>query len=288
MSEIGELIRKTRQRSRLSQRALARRAGTSQAAISRIERGLEEPTFERTEQILAGLGWRPVVELEPIAEHDEEPRRLYEGAEDPRAVNLARGLSLSRFAATLDRARPRKGGRPLTDAPGRKPADQEGLLRALVSNEVDFLVLGGIAVYIHGYVRLTEDVDVLPDPSTANMRRLAEVLAELGAVAVGTGGVRLDLDLSHPESLALGNHFLDTKLGALDLVNGPRPDLKRYRRLLENSIEVELEGVIIRVIGKDDLIDMKREAGRDKDLRDIAALTEVERAGGPEAPSDDR
>jgi transcriptional regulator with XRE-family HTH domain len=101
---IGAVIRKARLRSGLSQRSLARRAGTSQAAISRIERGLERPTFERVEQILAGLGWRPTVALEPLAEHDDEPRRLHEAAGDAPATRLERGLSLSRFAATLDEA----------------------------------------------------------------------------------------------------------------------------------------------------------------------------------------
>jgi transcriptional regulator with XRE-family HTH domain len=104
MSEIGELLRAARLRSGLSQRALARRAGTSQAAISRIERGLEHPTFERIEQILSGLGWRPVVELEPLADHDAEPRRLLAGAHDSPAMRLERGLSLNRFAARLDEA----------------------------------------------------------------------------------------------------------------------------------------------------------------------------------------
>lgn len=73
-------MRDARLRSGLSQRSLARRAGTSQAAISRIERGLEQPTIERLEQILAGLGWKLGFELEPIADHGAEARRLYQAA----------------------------------------------------------------------------------------------------------------------------------------------------------------------------------------------------------------
>ncbi len=98
MSQAGEVIGQARRRSRLSQRELARRAGTSQAAISRIERGLEHPTLERLEQILAGLGWRPVIELEPIAEHDEEPRRLYADADTDPAIRLESGFAMGRFA----------------------------------------------------------------------------------------------------------------------------------------------------------------------------------------------
>ena len=103
-TSIGGLVREARVRSRISQRSLARRAGTSQAAISRIERELEQPTFERLTQILAGLGWRPVIELEPIAEHDADPRRLYQAAREPVAARFADGLSVSRFARSLDQA----------------------------------------------------------------------------------------------------------------------------------------------------------------------------------------
>ena len=163
------------------------------------------------------------------------------------------------------------------DQLGREPADQLEILSRLVKHEVQFLTIGGLAVRAHGHPRSTLDVDVLPDPSASNMRRLAAALQELEAVAVDDRNNRLTLDLSHPESLALGNYFLDTRFGALDLVNGPRPDLPRYRRLHDNALEVELAGLPLKIIGLDDLIAMKREAGREKDMRDIAALTELER-----------
>jgi hypothetical protein len=169
---------------------------------------------------------------------------------------------------------------PPTDELGRPVADQERLLAALVEHEVEFLVAGGVAVIAHGYVRLTRDVDVIPSPDAANMRRLAATLRDLDASAVGPRGERLPLDLSHPESLAVSNYFLTTRAGALDLFNGPRPDLHRYRRLAGNAVEVQLGDRTIKIVGKDDLIDMKREAGRPKDLADIAALTEIERRGG--------
>ncbi len=149
----------------------------------------------------------------------------------------------------------------------------------LVEQGVDFLVVGGLAVIAHGYIRFTQDLDILPSPASASMALLARALTELQAVAIGAKGERLPLDLSHPESLALGNCFLETRHGALDLVNGPRPDLKRYQRLEANAIETEVAGHPVKVISKADLIAMKREAGRPKDLSDIAALTEAERTG---------
>lgn len=163
------------------------------------------------------------------------------------------------------------------DPLGRKAADPRPILATLASHDVDFLVIGGIAVRAHGNPRATLDVDVIPNPSADNMRRLAAALAELDAFATDHRGSRLPLDLSNPESLAVGNYFLDTRFGGLDLVNGPRPDLLRYRKLADAALEVRLDDLPIKVIGLDDLIRLKREAGRDKDLQDIAALTQVQR-----------
>ena len=166
---------------------------------------------------------------------------------------------------------------PEPEALDRPPGNPEIILPTLVRANVEFLVVGGIAVFVHGYPRTTQDVDILPSPDAANMRRLAVALRELDAYATDDRARRLEIDLGHPEGLALGNYFLVTRAGALDLVNGARPDLKRYRALAARSVEVEMAGVPIRVIGRADLIAMKGEAGRDKDLRDIAALTEAER-----------
>jgi hypothetical protein len=164
-----------------------------------------------------------------------------------------------------------------TDQLGRRIADAEAIVRVLVGAGVEFLLAGGMAVQAHGYLRLTLDVDIIPSPDQANLARLAAALRELDAAAVDDRGNRLPLDVSHAEILALGNYFLDTRHGALDLFNGPRPDLKRYRRLDERAIAASIGDLPVRVVSKDDLLAMKREAGRPKDLEDIAALTEAER-----------
>jgi transcriptional regulator with XRE-family HTH domain len=87
---LGQELRDHRARHGLSQRSLARRVGTSQDAISRIERGVESPSFERFSDLLLAMGERPVLRTEPLAAvHPEDlqasralsPReRLYESA----------------------------------------------------------------------------------------------------------------------------------------------------------------------------------------------------------------
>jgi transcriptional regulator with XRE-family HTH domain len=65
-SEFGALLRETRRRHGLSQRRLALRAGTSQDAISRIERGVESPSLVRFTQILLAMGERLELTVEPL------------------------------------------------------------------------------------------------------------------------------------------------------------------------------------------------------------------------------
>lgn len=55
----GELVRSTRERLRLSQRQLALRAGTTQAAVSRIERGIVSPTFATLRALMLAMGEEP-------------------------------------------------------------------------------------------------------------------------------------------------------------------------------------------------------------------------------------
>lgn len=62
-SSPGATLRAARERHGLSQRRLALRAGTSQDAISRIERGRESPTFERFRELMLAIGEQPVLEV---------------------------------------------------------------------------------------------------------------------------------------------------------------------------------------------------------------------------------
>ena len=75
MSVLGDQLHAVRLRHGVTQRSLARRAGTTQAAISRIESGSESPSFERFTQLLLVLGERPVLQTAPL-ELDLDPAEL--------------------------------------------------------------------------------------------------------------------------------------------------------------------------------------------------------------------
>jgi hypothetical protein len=79
-------------------------------------------------------------------------------------------------------------------------------------------------------------------PDRVGIRLHTAALEALGASVISRSGGSESLDQSHPESLAVGDYFLETTHGALGLVNGPGPDLKRYRALESRATEVERGG----------------------------------------------
>ena len=65
--------------------------------------------------------------------------------------------------------------------------DAQEILRVLTAYGVDFVVIGGIAVQAHGYIRWTKDLDVIVKPTALNFSRLTEALQELEAELRGSG-----------------------------------------------------------------------------------------------------
>ena len=66
------LLREARAQSKLSQRALAARAGVAQSEIARVESGRQEPSFDRLQQLVRKAGLDLRVELVPHDDHDEQ------------------------------------------------------------------------------------------------------------------------------------------------------------------------------------------------------------------------
>ena len=95
-----ELIRTMRLRKGLSQRRLALRAGTSQSAIARIERGDEEVTWHRLRSIMLSMGEEPVLGSRPVAARYDPDDVLRDRALTPPA-RLANGIELNEFATEM-------------------------------------------------------------------------------------------------------------------------------------------------------------------------------------------
>jgi len=138
------------------------------------------------------------------------------------------------------------------------------LLTALVDTEVAFVIVGELAAQAHGSPLITEDLDICHDLDRVNLERLATVLASLAAVRRGMpDGVAPPLDA---RALRAGDVFtLRTRFGDLDLLAHPEPGFD-YRVLRSRAMRYELYGSDVWMASLDDLISMKRAAGRPKDL----------------------
>jgi hypothetical protein len=152
------------------------------------------------------------------------------------------------------------------------------LLLALLRADVRFVVIGGIAVGVHGYVRATKDLDIVPDPEPANLARLAGLLGDINAEHVGVGDLspeEFPFNPLDPAQLAQGANFrLNTSLGPLDImqwVGGVNED-PAYSELARDAITVKFRDAQLLVCGLDHLRAMKRAAGREQDLNDLREL----------------
>jgi hypothetical protein len=153
--------------------------------------------------------------------------------------------------------------------------DAETLLRTLVEFGVEFVVVGGLAVAFHGYPRATKGLDVVPQPESANRRRLYEALASLDAEPIEVGDLRPDeLPVPFtPEGLDEGGNWaLRTRAGRIDVLQWVA-GIEGFDQLRLRAVEVTLPKVgRVAFCGYDDLLAMKRAAARGLDREDVAAL----------------
>jgi predicted nucleotidyltransferase len=151
--------------------------------------------------------------------------------------------------------------------------DFRALLATLVGHGVEFIVVGGVAATVHGASRLTRDVDVVYARSDANLDRVVAALAPyrpyLRDVPPGLP-FRLDRD-----TLRRGLNFtLTTDLGAIDLL-GEIVGGGGYEALLPHAVAIEAYGLSMRCLGLEKLIEVKRAAGRPRDLEAVAELEAI-------------
>lgn len=155
--------------------------------------------------------------------------------------------------------------------------DIQGILETLEEAGVEFIVIGGVAVGFHGYVRATKDLDVVPAPDRRNLERLVAVLRDLSASLDGAGEFEAG-ELPDPldvDALAQGgNWVLQTRLGRFDIMQWIG-DAELWSMLDPSAVEVEMDGMRLRIVGFEDLVALKEQAGRPSDLEDIERLREA-------------
>lgn len=153
------------------------------------------------------------------------------------------------------------------------PFDLRGLVEALNKHRVEFIAIGGVAVGAQGFVRATEDLDIVPNPSPDNLDRLIHALEDLEASLPTTDNRRFD---PARDGLAVkrgANVTCNTRLGALDVVQIAK-GVPAYSQLTEDAADAEIDGTPIRVCSLVRLREMKQAMGRAIDVADLERLPE--------------
>lgn len=159
--------------------------------------------------------------------------------------------------------------------PGR--FDARELFAALARHAVDYVTIGGIAIQAYGGQRLTQDLDVVIAASTENVSRLASALLDLDARILGPDGER---SRSVPSASLLASSdqwHLITFHGALDILTLPA-HLGSFGDMRARAHEIALGDLSVPIAHRDDLLKMKRSAGRPQDLADVKLLESLDEA----------
>jgi hypothetical protein len=157
--------------------------------------------------------------------------------------------------------------------------DPVAVLSRLEDAGVRYVVIGGIAATIHGSPTVTGDLDICYERSEASLERLAGVLRDIHARLRGApDDVTFLLDAA---TLRAGDGFtFTTDLGDVDILGTPS-GTAGYDDLRPGAELVDVGGIAVPVASLEDLMRMKRAAGRAKDRIELEVLGALrdERAG---------
>jgi len=142
----------------------------------------------------------------------------------------------------------------------------------LIRNEVEFIVVGGIAAILQGSPLTTEDVDVVYLSSEENILRLAKALGELEAYYLDPAGRHIEPDASRLASARI--HLLKTRCGRVDALRTVGRDLA-FQDLVGKSRVHEVEELRVRVLDLETIIETKEHADRPKDRYQLLFLRQL-------------
>lgn len=155
----------------------------------------------------------------------------------------------------------------------------EALLHVLVDNQIEFVLIGGLAMRAHGSAHVTEDMDVCYSRTGDSIAALARALGPIHPYMRGAPtGLPFRFDSA---TIQAGLNFtLQTDLGDLDFL-GEVSGVGAYPQAQSMSVERDLFGMKVRVLSVDGLLAAKRASGRVKDRNHILELEELKKLGNP-------
>jgi len=152
----------------------------------------------------------------------------------------------------------------------------EEIFKQLNRRHIDYVVVGGVALVMHGIVRLTADLDLMLHLDEKNLKKFVDLMDEFGykpRMPVKAG------DLADPGKRAYWMQEKNMEVFSfyhphqpivlIDVfINEPLP----YKEIRNRSVPMKIGKLSVPVVSKEDLIKLKKISGRPQDLEDINAL----------------
>lgn len=156
----------------------------------------------------------------------------------------------------------------------------EEVFRALNKAKIDYAVCGGLAVILYGYSRLTGDLDLTVNLERKNLEKLYDVLIGLGYKSRIPIGKNQFADKENLEKLAKEKNMkvvsfynLEDPFKIIDI----RVNLPKNQEILKRKKYDKIDDFDIPVISIDDLIKMKEDLARPRDLIDVENLKKIKK-----------
>lgn len=157
--------------------------------------------------------------------------------------------------------------------------DFQRLIDALAENRVEFVIIGAVALVLHGSPRVTQDLDICYARNPENLERLAAAIAPFRPSLRGAPpGLPFTLD---GRTLQAGLNFtLTCEPGDFDIL-GEVQGVGGYEQVAADAVPMEVYGHRVLVMSLSALQKAKRSAGRLKDLPDLEEIEKLLRGAKP-------
>jgi hypothetical protein len=155
----------------------------------------------------------------------------------------------------------------------------ERIFTALISENVKFMVVGGVAVNAYGYKRFTGDIDIIIALDLDNLQKLETIMTTIGynpripvKISELANPQKL-INLMQTKNLQAFTFISNQGIGLdLDIIVSESRNFDQYWSLRK---ELTIWDFQLPIVSIDDLIEMKKTAGRERDLEDIEALLKI-------------
>ncbi len=141
--------------------------------------------------------------------------------------------------------------------------DFREFVELLIKNKVEYLIVGGYAVGIHGHPRYTGDLDIWLNPTSLNAELILKSVCEFGFASF-----KLQVEDFTKSGNVIQLGYPPLRIDLLTEIDGVK-----FEECFQNRKEILIDDMVVNFIGYKDLLKNKKESGRPRDIDDIDHLT---------------